>query len=130
MKTCERLVVKGRFLPSNPADLLAKSYHELLESKQPILGKYLKFQKILKIKYCHMIIFKFFYFTGSSTACVVVLNRETSMVYTANIGDSGFVIVRQGQVVHRSEEQQHYFNTPFQLSLPPPDHSADVLSDR
>lgn len=67
---------------------------------------------------------------GSSTACVMVLNRETSTVYTANIGDSGFVIVRHGEVVHRSEEQQHYFNTPFQLSLPPPDHSGSVLSDR
>lgn len=41
MKTCERLVTKGRFLPTNPADLLAKSYQELLESKQPILGKYI-----------------------------------------------------------------------------------------
>lgn len=69
-------------------------------------------------------------FSGSSTACVIVLNRETSMVYTANIGDSGFVIVRHGEVVHRSEEQQHYFNTPFQLSLPPPGHSGSVLSDR
>lgn len=69
-------------------------------------------------------------FAGSSTACIVVLNRETSMVYTANIGDSGFVIVRHGEVVHRSEEQQHYFNTPFQLSLPPPGHSGSVLSDR
>jgi protein phosphatase PTC7 len=52
------------------------------------------------------------------------------MVYTANIGDSGFVIVRHGEVVHRSEEQQHYFNTPFQLSLPPPGHSGLVLRDR
>jgi protein phosphatase PTC7 len=68
--------------------------------------------------------------TGSSTACVIVLNRETNMVYAANIGDSGFVIVRHGEVVHRSEEQQHYFNTPFQLSLPPPGHSGLVLSDR
>lgn len=69
-------------------------------------------------------------FTGSSTACVIVLNRQTSTVYTANIGDSGFVIVRHGEVVHRSEEQQHYFNTPFQLSMPPPGHSGLVLSDR
>ncbi|KAL1140538.1 hypothetical protein AAG570_000468 [Ranatra chinensis] len=66
----------------------------------------------------------------SSTACVIVLNRETSILSTANIGDSGFVIVRRGVVVHRSEEQQHYFNTPFQLSLPPPGHSGLVLSDR
>lgn len=103
MRTCERLVTMGRFVPSEPAGLLAKSYYELLENKQPILG--------------------------SSTACVIVLNKETSSIYAANIGDSGFVIVRKGAVVHRSSEQQHYFNTPFQLSLPPPGHSGLVLSD-
>lgn len=31
--------------------------------------------------------------------------------------------------MHRSEEQQHYFNTPFQLSVPPPGHGGNVLSD-
>lgn len=53
--------------------------------------------------------------SGSSTACVVFLNRENSTLYTANIGDSGFMVVRRGRVVRRSEEQQHYFNTPFQV---------------
>ncbi|CAD6215854.1 GSCOCG00000670001-RA-CDS [Cotesia congregata] len=103
MKTCERLVSLGKFVPHEPAGLLAKSYYELLENKQSILG--------------------------SSTACVIVLNKETSSIYAANIGDSGFVIVRKGKVVHRSSEQQHYFNTPFQLSLPPPGHSDLVLRD-
>lgn len=59
----------------------------------------------------------------------MVLNKETSSIYTANIGDSGFMVVRGGHVVHRSEEQQHYFNTPYQLSVPPPAHSGQVLSD-
>lgn len=67
--------------------------------------------------------------TGSSTACVLILNRETSTVYTANIGDSGFIVIRKGEIVHKSEEQQHYFNTPFQLSLPPPGNANRVLSD-
>ncbi|XP_060829556.1 protein phosphatase PTC7 homolog isoform X3 [Bombus pascuorum] len=89
MRTCERLVSMGRFTPSEPAGLLARS----------------------------------------STACVIVLNKETSSICAANIGDSGFVVVRKGEVVHRSSEQQHYFNTPFQLSLPPPGHSDLVLSD-
>ncbi|XP_043602471.1 protein phosphatase PTC7 homolog isoform X3 [Bombus pyrosoma] len=89
MRTCERLVSMGRFTPSEPAGLLARS----------------------------------------STACVIVLNKETSSICAANIGDSGFVVVRKGEVVHRSSEQQHYFNTPFQLSLPPPGHSGLVLSD-
>uniref|UniRef100_A0A1L8DMB2 Protein phosphatase n=1 Tax=Nyssomyia neivai TaxID=330878 RepID=A0A1L8DMB2_9DIPT len=103
MKTCERLVNCASFNPQKPVSLLAYSYCELLEQKKPILG--------------------------SSTACVLILNRENSTVYTANIGDSGFIVVRKGEIVHRSEEQQHYFNTPFQLSLPPPGHGDNVLSD-
>lgn len=39
MKTCERLVSMGRFTPTEPAGLLARSYYELLENKQPILGE-------------------------------------------------------------------------------------------
>ncbi|CAG9774033.1 unnamed protein product [Ceutorhynchus assimilis] len=104
MKTCERLVSLGRFNPTNPSELLASSYYELLHNKKAILG--------------------------SSTACVVLLNRENSTLYTVNIGDSGFMVVRKGRIIRRSEEQQHYFNTPFQLSLPPPGYRADVLSDR
>ena len=30
---------------------------------------------------------------------------------------------------NRSQEQQHYFNTPFQLSLPPSHLATEVLSD-
>ncbi|XP_017485946.1 PREDICTED: protein phosphatase PTC7 homolog, partial [Rhagoletis zephyria] len=103
MKTCERLVHCVNFNSQRPVNLLAYSYCELLEQKKPILG--------------------------SSTACVLVLNRENSTVYTANIGDSGFMVVRKGEIIHKSEEQQHYFNTPFQLSLPPPGHGHNVLSD-
>lgn len=103
MKTCERLVQCTHFNPTSPVNLLSHSYCELLENKRSI--------------------------SGSSTACVLILNRENSTLYTANIGDSGFIVVRGGQIVHRSEEQQHYFNTPFQLSLPPPGLD-NVLSDR
>ena len=86
--------------------------------------------RLLRFFYLIIIENKSFCFsTGSSTACVLVLNRENSTVYTANIGDSGFMVVRKGEIVHKSEEQQHYFNTPFQLSLPPPGHDHNVLSD-
>ena len=67
---------------------------------------------------------------GSSTACLMMLSHTDLKLYTANIGDSGFLVLRQGEVVHRSQEQQHYFNTPFQLSLPPPELQSEVLSDR
>lgn len=85
------------------------------------------FQNLVRILDTTNILFSFLPFSGSSTACVLILNRENSTVYTANIGDSGFIVVREGKIIHRSEEQQHYFNTPFQLSLPPP--GQNVLSD-
>lgn len=69
-------------------------------------------------------------FAGSSTACIVVLDRTSHRLHTANLGDSGFLVVRGGEVVHRSDEQQHYFNTPFQLSIAPPEAEGVVLSDR
>ena len=105
---------------------------------------------------------------GSSTACLMMLSHSDLKLYTTNIGDSGFLVVRRGEVVHRwveladnvkivkllilknrkrtfrtligdrvymedvfrSHEQQHYFNTPFQLSLPPTELQSEVLADR
>lgn len=42
------------------------------------------------------------------------------MLYCANLGDSGFIVLRDGSIVHRSKEQVHGFNTPYQLACPPP----------
>lgn len=54
---------------------------------------------------------------GSSTATVVVLNGTT--LETVNLGDSGFVLLRKEgdkyKIFHRSKEQQHSFNMPYQL---------------
>jgi len=104
MKCCERLVVAGYFNGCQPASLLAQGFREMQENKHQIIG--------------------------SSTACLMMLSHQDLKLYTANIGDSGFLVVRQGEVVHRSQEQQHYFNTPFQLSLPPTHLQSEVLSDR
>ncbi|KAF4072164.1 hypothetical protein AMELA_G00260050 [Ameiurus melas] len=103
MRTCERLVKEGHFVPSNPVGILTTSYYELLQNKVPLLG--------------------------SSTACIVMLDRQSHQLHTANLGDSGFLVVRGGEVVHRSDEQQHYFNTPFQLSIAPQEAEGSVLSD-
>jgi protein phosphatase PTC7 len=32
-----------------------------------------------------------------------------------NLGDSGFLVVRNGRLVFKSPSQQHIFNFPFQL---------------
>lgn len=78
----------------------------------------------------HLCLKQAFMSAGSSTACIVVLDRQSHQLHTANLGDSGFLVVRGGEVVHRSDEQQHYFNTPFQLSIAPPGAEGAVLSDR
>lgn len=36
----------GRFTPTEPAGLLARSYYELLENKQPILGEQIVYKHI------------------------------------------------------------------------------------
>jgi len=104
MRNCERLVRAGFFTNSQPKALLEQGFREMQENKQQIIG--------------------------SSTACLMMLSHTDLKLYTTNIGDSGFLVVRRGEVVHRSHEQQHYFNTPFQLSLPPTELQSEVLADR
>lgn len=50
---------------------------------------------------------------GSSTACVVCL--QGNKLHAANLGDSGFMVIRDGKLIFESPQQQHSFNFPFQL---------------
>ncbi|XP_009782699.2 putative protein phosphatase 2C 55 [Nicotiana tabacum] len=50
---------------------------------------------------------------GSSTACMLTLADDT--LHAVNVGDSGFVVIRDGVIVYKSEIQQSRFNCPFQL---------------
>ena len=59
---------------------------------------------------------------GSSTACIAVLhggsdNEEGQGVRltTCNLGDSGFLLMRGGEIVFESKPQTHGFNFPLQL---------------
>jgi protein phosphatase PTC7 len=56
---------------------------------------------------------------GSSTATVVALNADTGQLSAANLGDSTFLVVRQGRVVYTQPSQQYYFNCPKQLAKMP-----------
>jgi len=60
----------------------------------------------------------------------MVLDKKSQMLHSANLGDSGFLVIRRGSVVHQSSEQQHYFNTPYQLAIPPPGQAGAVIQDR
>ena len=52
-------------------------------------------------------------FEGSSTACVVTHNN--GVLRGASVGDSGFLVFREGKVLYKSPTQQKRFNCPFQL---------------
>ncbi|KAI4330343.1 hypothetical protein MLD38_028641 [Melastoma candidum] len=50
---------------------------------------------------------------GSSTACIITLKDEA--IHAINLGDSGFIVVRDGCTIFRSPVQQHGFNFTYQL---------------
>ncbi|KAI3464986.1 hypothetical protein Pfo_021649 [Paulownia fortunei] len=50
---------------------------------------------------------------GSSTACIIALTEQG--LNAINLGDSGFMVVRDGCTVFRSPVQQHDFNFTYQL---------------
>ena len=68
---------------------------------------------------------------GSATCLVAVKNKE--QIHVANLGDSGFVLFRtrfSELYRHRgSEEQQHSFNVPYQLSRLPTKEDVKRLHD-
>ncbi|CAA0812802.1 Probable protein phosphatase 2C 55 [Striga hermonthica] len=52
---------------------------------------------------------------GSSTACVAALDRRNNILRAANLGDSGFVVVRGGRIAYASPVQVHEFICPYQM---------------
>ncbi|MED6146673.1 hypothetical protein PIB30_036751 [Stylosanthes scabra] len=50
---------------------------------------------------------------GSSTACIIALTDQG--LNAINLGDSGFMVIRDGCTVFRSPVQQHGFNFTYQL---------------
>ncbi len=67
---------------------------------------------------------------GSSTACIVQLDLETGALDSSNLGDSGFVVIRDGKVVMKADFQEHYFDCPYQLAslryVPETDQATDA----
>lgn len=64
------------------------------------------------------------YVQGSSTCCILVL--DGIHLTAANLGDSGFMVIRGLEIIFRTKEQQHSFNFPYQIgtgSADKPQHS-------
>lgn len=59
--------------------------------------------------------------TGSSTIVMLLLNQETKKLHSTYVGDSLYMILRYDEsekifkLLHKSNEQQHKFNQPFQV---------------
>jgi len=96
MRLCSEIVQEGSFEPDRPDLIIEKAFKNLNITRPKPLG--------------------------SSTACVLVVHQPHGgpvALYSANLGDSGFLLLRDGAVVYRSTEQNHYFNAPFQLTVLP-----------
>lgn len=50
---------------------------------------------------------------GASTACI--LTHKNGVLRAVNVGDSGFMVFRDRQLLYTSPTQQHHFNCPYQL---------------
>lgn len=72
---------------------------------------------------------------GSATALVACLDKTGSKLGVANVGDSGMMHLRRkdsvaSSVIGRTNEQQHRFNCPYQLSrLPTEEDFPRLLSE-
>ena len=60
---------------------------------------------------------------GTATACVALL--DDGQLNSVNVGDSGFIILRVGQVIQSRQITIHSFNFPFQLGQGSPDQPED-----
>lgn len=58
---------------------------------------------------------------GSATLCLLSIEKKSSCLRSINIGDSGFMLIRQNRLVMRSNPQYHRGSSPFQLSFFPKD---------
>lgn len=56
---------------------------------------------------------------GSSTACIMTMNASSGVFRSANLGDSGFMIIRSNSILYRQRPQTHFFNCPKQLTKLP-----------
>lgn len=62
---------------------------------------------------------------GSCTCCLSLL-LPSGRLHVLNLGDSGLQVVREGESVFKTTEQQHYFNCPFQLGMGSDDRPEDA----
>ncbi|KAG1782482.1 phosphatase 2C-like domain-containing protein [Suillus placidus] len=99
------------------------------EERERVEGWELTPSKCLECAY-HGVLRERLVSAGSSTACVISLNASSGVLRAANLGDSGFLIIRSSSAIYRQPPQTHFFNCPYQLTkfpsnMVPSTHFAD-----
>jgi serine/threonine protein phosphatase PrpC len=110
---------------------LMKCAHQYVQSKlaeqnvlpNRLFSSSLKPEKILEAAYSQMTQHNI---TGSTTACIVAYDKIEQKLHWANLGDSGFVLIRDNSIVARAKIKQHKFNCPYQLGTGSPDQPSDA----
>ncbi|CUG91958.1 protein phosphatase, putative [Bodo saltans] len=69
---------------------------------------------------------------GSSTCCIASLVEDSGKWWLdfANLGDSGALVIRNRDILHRVHEKIHGFSQPFQLAVLPEHLKGRAYSDR
>ncbi|CAF1027524.1 unnamed protein product [Adineta steineri] len=91
MRNCSDLALTGKYSISEPKRLLSHAFDRV------------------QMENCF----------GSATACILGIDCQLGQLHSVNIGDSGYVIVRQGYVVYRSQSQEMNGDCPRQLDVYP-----------
>lgn len=72
--------------------------------------------------------------TGGSTAVYCVINPRDRMIWVLNLGDSKGIVVRDGEIMLKTRQQEHKSGAPYQLTnrsnVDDPDNSlrADIFT--
>ncbi|CAG8488577.1 16727_t:CDS:2 [Cetraspora pellucida] len=88
---------------------------DILDAKQILSGAFDNLIKSGKVK------------AGSSTACILSLSKTSGILNAATLGDSAYLLIRNGQLLYESPSQQHFFNCPYQLTVVPEDFPNQKL---
>ncbi|EGO18572.1 hypothetical protein SERLADRAFT_443910 [Serpula lacrymans var. lacrymans S7.9] len=88
------------------------------EEREQVEGWEMTPYECLQLAY-HGVMRERFVQAGSSTACLIHLNASSGILRSANIGDSGYSIIRSSSMSYKEPVQTHFFNCPKQLTKLP-----------
>ena len=108
MRHCSDLAHSGGYHTSEPKRLLCHAFDRVQ------MGNCFGNVRFFSCRFSPLLVV-----VGSATACVIGIDSRSGRLYSVNIGDSGYVIVRQGCVVYRSRSQELNGDCPRQLDVYP-----------